>query len=209
MDLMLATLKLTPLSRQNILSILTTLTFPLILFLALLCLVPLWRILIPLTESCIHTTLIPSNFYFANMASLTATLFFPLICTVASLLDTCPFSARLTLCPTIPPSFLIPAPFLTISLRKSTQAGYQVLSLEKLLSRFCAGPFNLPLLLSLFSPKNLECLTNSGFSSISKASKLHVSINSYIHKDSFTTCFDTASKVADIVSYFLLRSFSP
>jgi hypothetical protein len=35
---------------------------------------------------------------------------------------------------------------------------------------------------------------------LSKASKLHASVNSYIHKDDFPTRFDTASKVAEIVS---------
>ena len=43
----------------------------------------------------------------------------------------------------------------------------------------------------------------------SKASKLHASVNSYIHKDEFPTCFDTASKVADIVSTLPFPFFSP
>ena len=42
---------------------------------------------------------------------------------------------------------------------------------------------------------------------LSKASKLHASVNSYIHKNDFPTRFDTASKVADIVS-FLFYSVS-
>ena len=44
---------------------------------------------------------------------------------------------------------------------------------------------------------------------LSKASKLHASVNSYIHKDEFPTRFDTASKVADIVSTLPFPFFSP
>jgi len=42
---------------------------------------------------------------------------------------------------------------------------------------------------------------------LSKAMKLHESINSHIHKDDFPMCFDTASKVAEIVSHHLLCFF--
>jgi len=41
---------------------------------------------------------------------------------------------------------------------------------------------------------------------LSKASKLHASVNSHIRKEDFPTCFDLASKVAEIVSVI---SFTP
>jgi hypothetical protein len=48
---------------------------------------------------------------------------------------------------------------------------------------------------------------------LSKATKLSASVNSYIRKDAFPTRFDTASKVAEIVSpliyLFLPPTFSP
>ena len=44
---------------------------------------------------------------------------------------------------------------------------------------------------------------------LSKASKFHASVNSYIHKDEFPMCFDTASKVADIVSTVPFLFFTP
>jgi len=37
---------------------------------------------------------------------------------------------------------------------------------------------------------------------LSKASKLHASMNSHIRKEDFPTCFDLASKVAEIVSFY-------
>jgi len=42
---------------------------------------------------------------------------------------------------------------------------------------------------------------------LSKASKTHASINLYICKEDFPTCFDFASKVTEIVSPFFLNSF--
>jgi len=42
---------------------------------------------------------------------------------------------------------------------------------------------------------------------LSKASKLHASVNSHIHKEDFPTHFDLASKVAEIVSDFPISSF--
>ena len=42
---------------------------------------------------------------------------------------------------------------------------------------------------------------------LSKASKTHASVNSYIHKEDFPMRFDFASKVAEIVSPFFLNSF--
>jgi hypothetical protein len=44
---------------------------------------------------------------------------------------------------------------------------------------------------------------------LSKATKTHSSVNSHICKDSFPTRFDTASKVAEIVSFRLSVFFSP
>lgn len=55
------------------------------------------------------------------------------------------------------------------------------------------------LLIVSVQPQDLEYLTNCQH--LSKTMKFHASINSHIHKDDFPMCFDTASKVADIVSY--------
>ena len=166
MDLPLPTLKLMRFSKRRFHFIFPTLISLLPSFLALLYPVLPRRSPFFLTESCIHTTPTPSNSYCANMTSLTAILFFPLICASASLLDTCPPFPRLLLCPTTPPSFLILTLLLTILPRKSNQAGCQALSLGGLLSKSCVAPFNHPLLLFPFSHKSLECLINSGFVNI-------------------------------------------
>ena len=45
---------------------------------------------------------------------------------------------------------------------------------------------------------------------LSKTTKVYASVNSHIHKDDFPTCFDTTSKVADIVSilpFYLFPTF--
>ena len=44
---------------------------------------------------------------------------------------------------------------------------------------------------------------------LSKTTKVHASVNSHIRKDDFPTCFDTASKVADIVSLLPFYLFPP
>ena len=44
---------------------------------------------------------------------------------------------------------------------------------------------------------------------LSKASKLHPSVNLHIHKEDFPTHFDLASKVAEIVSFFLFQFLPP
>ena len=114
MDLPLLTLKLMCFSQHCFHFNFPTLISLLPSFLTLLYPVLIRRSPFSLTESYIHTTPTPLNSYCLNMTSLTAILFFPLICALASLLDTCPPFPRLLLCPTTPPSFLI----LTLLLRK-------------------------------------------------------------------------------------------
>ena len=123
-------------------------------FLAPLCPLPLWRILLYFTKSCIHTTLTPSTSCCANTASLKAILSFPSICASASLLAICLPFPRLLLCPRILPSSPIPTPFLIISLKNSSWVGSQAHSLRKSLRGFCTAPFNPPLSSSLFSRNN-------------------------------------------------------
>ena len=74
---------------------------------------------------------------------------------------------------------------------------------RKLTEQILRGPFqSSPLIVSVQPqepgvPDKLRVCQH-----LSKTTKFHASVNSHIHKDDFPTRFDTASKVADIVSFY-------
>lgn len=81
---------------------------------------------------------------------------------------------------------------------------------QEVTEKYLRGPFQSSSLIVSVQPQNPGVPDKLRVCQhLSKTTKFHVSVNSHIQKDDFPTRFDTASKVADIVSQPPLYLFPP